>query len=76
MDTPTTSPIMLIVAAAMIGVGIYVIQRGRFVLPHIFSKVPFLRTHRGFSRNLFWVLLTLGVVVAGLGCRILYQYFT
>jgi len=76
MDTPNSSPLLLVTAALMIGAGLYVIQRGRIVFPQLFSRVPYLRTHRRVSGYLFLMILTLSVLLAGFGCRILYQYFT
>jgi hypothetical protein len=76
MDTPTPTPLVLFVAALMIGAGLYVVQRGRIVLPHLFSRVPYIRTRPRLSGYLFLAILTLAIVLAGFGCRILYQYFT
>jgi hypothetical protein len=76
MDTPTPTPLVLFTAALMIGAGLYIIQRGRVVLPQLFSRVPYLRTHRRVSGYLFLIILTLSLVLAGFGCRILYQFFT
>ena len=55
----------------MIGIGLYLIQRGRFLLPALMQRIPYLRTHPKVARFLFLLLLTLGVLSAGMGCRIL-----
>jgi hypothetical protein len=70
------SPLSLVAAALMIGAGLYVIQRGRVVLPQLFSRIPFLREHRRASGYLYLAVLTLSIVMAGFGCRMLYQYFS
>lgn len=72
----STSPLTLVGAALMVGAGLYVIQRGRIIFPYLFDKVPFLHNNRRASGFLFLLCLTLSVVMAGFGCRILYHYFT
>jgi hypothetical protein len=76
MDTPTPTPLVLFTAALMIGAGLYVIQRGRIIFPQLFSRIPYLRTNRRAAGYLYLVVLTLSIVLAGFGCRILWQYFT
>lgn len=76
MDTPTPTPMVLFTAALMIGAGLYVIQRGRIIFPQLFSRIPYLRTNRRVAGYLYLVVLTLSIVLAGFGCRILWQYFT
>ncbi len=67
----TITPTLLITASMMIGIGLYFIQRGRFLIPALMYRIPYLRTRPKVARFLFLLLLTLGVVSAGMGCRIL-----
>ena len=67
----TISPTLLLAAALMLGGGLYLIQRGRFLVPALMRRNRYLRTHPRVARSLFLVLLTLGIVIAGTGCRIL-----
>lgn len=67
----TITPTLLIMASMMIGIGLYFIQRGRFLLPALMHRIPYLRRRPKVARFLFLLLLTLGIVSAGMGCRIL-----
>lgn len=69
------SPMLLLTAAIMIGAGLFVVQRSRVFMPEIFRRIPFFQRHRRAAGYMFLVILTLGVVMGGYGCRILYFYF-
>jgi Kef-type K+ transport system membrane component KefB len=62
---------MLLIAAIMIGAGLYLIQRGRFFFPVLIQRSPYLRTHPKVARFFFFIMLTLAILMAGMGCRIL-----
>ena len=70
MDT-IISPTMLLTAAIMIGAGLYLIQRGRFFFPVLIRRSSYLRTHPKVARFFFFFMLSLAILMAGMGCRIL-----
>ena len=75
MPSSEISPTLLLAAALMVGAGLYVVQRGRFFMPEIYRRIPFFQRHRRVAGYMFLVILTLGVMLGGMGCRILFQYF-
>lgn len=64
-------PSLLLLAAILLGTGLYLIQRSRFLVPALMRRSPLLRARPRLARGLLLVLLTLGILVAGMGCRIL-----
>lgn len=72
--TPSISPSTLLAAALLLGLGLYLIQRGRFLVPALMRRFPYLGARPVLARRLLLVLLTLGVLAGGMGCRILMQW--
>ncbi len=68
------SPTTLLGGALLLGSGLYLIQRSRFLLLALMRRIPALRTRARAARGLLLVLLTLGVLLGGMGCRILLQW--
>jgi hypothetical protein len=69
--TETFSPTLLLASALLLGVGLYFIQRGRFLVLALMRRIPVLARNPRLARYLVIALLTLGILSAGLGCRIL-----
>ncbi len=65
------SPSLLLAGALLLGLGLYLIQRGRFLLPALMLRSLFLRRRPRVARLLYLTLLTFGVFTGGMGCRIL-----
>ncbi|MDQ4075819.1 MAG: hypothetical protein M3220_06170 [Chloroflexota bacterium] len=74
MDEPL-SPSLLMAAALLVGVGLYLIQRSRFLVPALMMRSQYLRTHLRLARGMLLFLLTLGVLFGGMGCRIIFLWF-
>jgi hypothetical protein len=70
MDT-AFSPTLLLLGALMLGSGLYLIQRGRFLTPALMRRSRWLAGHPREARMFYLFLLTLGVLSGGMGCRIL-----
>lgn len=71
--TGAIGPTLVLTAAVMVGAGIYLIQRSRFIVPVMIRHVPYLRTRPHVARRLLMLLMTVGILMAGVGCRILFE---
>jgi hypothetical protein len=67
----TISPTLLLGGALFLGIGLYLIQRGRFVIPVLLGRSAYFRQRPRAARYLFYFILTFGILAAGTGCRIL-----
>ncbi len=65
------SPTLLLLGALLLGVGLYFIQRGRFLVLALMQRVGYLKRNPRAARWLLLLLLTLGILAGGMGCRIL-----
>jgi LPXTG-motif cell wall-anchored protein len=74
MTGQTFSPTLLLLGALMFGLGLYLIQRGRFLIPAMMSRSLYLRERPRLARTLVMLLLLLGTLFGGLGCRILFAW--
>jgi hypothetical protein len=68
------SPTSLLGGALLLGIGLYLIQRARFLFPAVMARSAYLRQHPQVARYLFYLILTFGIVAAGTGCRVLYGW--
>lgn len=68
------SPTLLLLGALLLGAGLYLIQRTRFLLPALLARSPALRGRPRLARGLFFALLTLGILAGGMGCRIVWAW--
>ncbi|MGH2542701.1 MAG: hypothetical protein ACRDIB_07885 [Ardenticatenaceae bacterium] len=66
------SPTLTLWGAILLGAGLYLVQRGRFLVPALMKRSGYLRARPRVARALVMLLLTLGIVVGGLGCQILF----
>jgi hypothetical protein len=69
--TEVFSPTLLLASAVLLGAGLYFIQRGRFLVLALMRRIPYLSRNPRLGRYLVIALLTLGILSAGMGCRIL-----
>ncbi|MBA3533606.1 MAG: hypothetical protein H0T73_16940 [Ardenticatenales bacterium] len=70
MDT-LPSPTLLLLGAILLGAGLYLIQRGRFLVPLLMRRIPALGARPRLARNLLMFLMTVGILSGGMGCRII-----
>jgi hypothetical protein len=65
------SPTLILLGAILLGTGLYFIQRGRFLVPALMQRGAYLRQRPRTARGLLMLLLTLGILIAGVGCQLL-----
>lgn len=70
----TFSPTQVLLAALALGAGLYLIQRGRFLVVALMHRIPPLGRNPRLARGLLLLLLTLGILIGGLGCRYLWAW--
>jgi hypothetical protein len=73
MDT-ANSPTLLLLGAILLGTGLYLIQRGRFLVPLLMRRIAFLGARPRLARYLLMFLLTVGILSGGMGCRIILNW--